>query len=356
MQKWMRPGEPSELEAQLASEGAVGIVDEILSATPSGAIIVSAPDRLVVRVTDFTEQLTGFRKSEFEGMPIGDLPEKLQLCDAAGRRLATEELPLARALCGEKVVGFDGWFTQASGELIPFVSNAAPIRDARGEVIGSINSFRDMRPYKALERDLRDAVAQREALYRELAHRVKNHLQIMTSLIRFESRDPDLSAGGLADRMIARIQTLAAVYSGMTHAGAGAAIEARAFVEAICRPYRSGAVAVEVSMQPSDIALSSEQALPLGMLLNEAICNCHKHAFPGRRGHIWVTLARAGLTGLHLEVNDNGVGCEPGEVAQPPQGLALMRMFADELHGAFALAERPGGGVRVTVELPGVFQ
>jgi two-component sensor histidine kinase len=289
-------------------------------------------------------------------MPISGLPDKLQLCDAGGRRLAPEELPLARALCGERVVGFDGWLTHASGEMIPFASNAAPIRNSRGEVIGSINSVRDMRPYKALERDLRDAVAQREALYRELAHRVKNHLQIMTSLIRFEACDPALSAGGLADRMIARIQTLAAVYSGMTHAGAGAAIEARGFVEAICRSYRAPAVAVEISVEPADVALSSDQALPLGMLLNEAIRNCYQHAFPARRGHIWVTLARAGLTGLRLEVNDNGVGYRPGEAAQPPQGLALMRMFADELHGALALAERPGGGVRVTVDLPGVFQ
>src|SRR5262249_6158662 len=156
--------------------------------------------------------------------------------------------------------------------------------------------------YKALEQSLREALGerqealaqreaalgQRETLYRELAHRVKNHLQILTALVAKHARNPSLSARELADEMKGQLQTLAAGYRGMDGAGVGERIEALPLVEDVGRVYASEAVRVDVAVSPADLTLASEQAGPFGMLVNEAVCNSHKHAFSGAGGRIQV--------------------------------------------------------------------
>src|SRR6202008_1582751 len=136
--------------------------------------------------------------------------------DPSGRPLIGSERPFSRALSGETVTGFELLAQAADGELIPLLINVAPIRDARGELIGAISSNTDIRTFKLLERSLREAVEQRETLNRELTHRVKNHLQIMCGLISMEARDPELTVAGLAELMTGRLTVLAAVYDSMT--------------------------------------------------------------------------------------------------------------------------------------------
>src|SRR5262249_55525390 len=156
-----------------------------------------------------------------------------------------------------------------------------------------------------------EAVAQREALYRELTHRGKNHLQIMTALIMQEARCPGLTARDLADQIVGQLKALAAVYRGMDRAEVGERIAARRFLEEVCGPYASSTVSVEAEVAPSDLALASEQAGSVGMLVNEAVCNSRKHAFPSDGGHIHVSLRRLESGRLRVEVVDDGVGWGP---------------------------------------------
>jgi PAS domain S-box-containing protein len=342
----------SDLEALLASREPAAVLDAILGSAPSGMIVVRAPDGKILRFSDYYSRLLGRRRSDIEGRTIADAAEYLRLYDASGRPLRPNERPLTRALRGETVTGFEFMVENADGERIPFVINAAPIRDARGDVIGAISSNTDMRTFKALEQSLREALAQRETLYRELTHRVKNHLQIMTGLISMETRDPSLTVAGLAELMKRRLSVLAAVYDSMTRAGAGARIAASAFVEEVSRPYASKAVTVEAAVDPPELALDSEQAGPIGMLANEAMSNSYKHAFPGRGGRIWVSLQRLKPGRLRLEIADDGVGWRAGAEGRVSHGLDLMRLLASQLHGELELGERPGGGALVAAEMP----
>jgi PAS domain S-box-containing protein len=343
--------EMSDLEALLASNEPAAVLDAILGSAPSGMVVVRAPDGKILRFSDYYARLLGRRRSDVEGRIIADVAEYFRLYVASGRPLPANELPLARALRGETVTGFEFMAETADGERIPFVINAAPIRDTRGDVIGAISSNTDMRTFKALERSLREALAQRETLYRELTHRVKNHLQIMTGLISMEARDPALTVAGLAELMKRRLSVLAAVYDSMTRAGAGARIAAGAFVEEVSRPYASEAVRVEAAVDPPDLTLDSEQAGPVGMLANEAMSNSYKHAFAGRGGRIWLSLRRLRPGRLRLEIADDGGGWRTGEAGRVSHGLDLMRLLAGQLHGELELGERPGGGVLVAVEI-----
>ena len=352
-----RSSELSDLEALLNSKELAAVLDAILGTPPSGAVIARAPDGKILRMSDYAAQLLRRARSELEG----HAPEaRLAAYDASGRRLPNHERPVARALGGETVTGLEIWFETPDGERIPCIVKAAPIRNWRGDLIGAIASIADLRVAKAAEQDLREAHVQREAatahgeaLYRELIHRVKNHLQVMTSLLTLEARDPSLSGKDLGDQMKGRLQTLAAVYRGMDRAEAGERIEARTFVEDVCGPYASDTVSVDVAVEPPDLTLTSEQAAPFGMLMNEAVRNSSERLVHGRGGHVQVSLRRLESGRLRLEAAENGAEPGPNEPGPGSHRLDLMRMFAKQLRGELELSERAHGGAMIAAEFPG---
>ena len=354
-----RSSEAPELETLLNSKEPAAALDAILGNTPSGAIIACTPDGKILRFSNFAAQLLGWERSAVEGRTLAESRAMQPAHDAAGRTVADDERPLMRALrSGETVTGFELWLGTPSGELIPCLVNAAPIRNSRGVLIGAISSFADLRPYKTLERSLRDALrqreealAQREGLYRELTHRVKNHLQIMTALVDMDARNPALSTQQLGNELKGRLQTLAAVYRSLDDAGVGERVEARPLLENVARPYASGAASVEVAVTPTDLTIAAEQASPLSMLVNEAVCNSCKHAFGNHRGLVQVSLRRLENGHLRLEIADDGKGWSPIDPGHRSHGLTLMRMFAKQLHGELELSDRPHGGALVAAEL-----
>jgi PAS domain S-box-containing protein len=348
--------EASALEALFSSKEPAAVLDAILGSTPCGAIAVRASDGKILGVSDYAARLLGVPRSEVEGHFVTDALEHTPIYDMSGRRLPPHERPEARALLGETVTGFELSVEAADGERISILVSATPVHNTRGEIIGAISSFADLKPYKALERSLREAVAQREALYQELTHRVKNHLQILSALVALESRNPARSTKDLGEQIQGKLQALAAVYRSMDRAEVGARIEARKFLEEVCLPYASGAVSVEAEVAPPDVTLASEQAGPVGMLVNEAVANSRKHAFPNHHGRIQVSLRRQELGRLRLEVADDGVGWGPVGPSETSHGLDLMRMFAKQLHGELELRAQPRGGTLVATDIPEAVQ
>ncbi|NEX91954.1 PAS domain-containing sensor histidine kinase [Caulobacter sp. 17J65-9] len=342
---------PSELDRLLAVPEARALMDALMSYTPSITTVVRATDLKVLRVSDFASELLGLMPVPREGVPFDVYAGGFSAFDAERRPMRFEDRPLIRAVRGEVVHNQFGYVQDSAERWVPIVCNAAPIRDAEGRVIGAILSCTDITKQKQLEDELRDAAAQKEALFRELAHRVKNHLQIMSGLIALDARDDSLSAAEVAERNQYRLRMLAAVYDSLTQAEAGERIGARVFVDDVCRPYRTEQVAVDVDVEPADLTLAPDQAAPFGMLLNEAVCNAYKHAFPDRAGRVQVSLRRAG-EGLVLEVVDDGVGLPAEAADRPSHGLKLMRLQADQLHGSLTIGDRQGGGAVVTAALP----
>jgi two-component sensor histidine kinase len=151
------------------------------------------------------------------------------------------------------------------------------------------------------------------------------------------------------------MHSLSAIYERMNQADVGGHVVARAFVDDIVQPYRTETIAVKVSV-PERLTLSHRQAAPLGMLINEAVCNGHKHAFPdGRRGRIDVALRRKATNQLELEVADNGIGYKIDAPTEAPHGLKLMQLQAEQLDGEIKFSHRRGGGARVVAVIPHEF-
>jgi len=343
----------TRLDEVLDSEVAA-MLEATLNNTCSFLILNKTSGGRTLRFSDYTTKKFGLPSREMRARTFAELVDAFPVYDMSGRPLLENERITIRALRGEAVRGVECLLETADGERIPVVANASPVRNARGELIGAITSSTDLRPYKALERNLREAVAQREALYMELTHRVKNHLQILASLISLDARDPDLPVKVLAERMSHRIAALGAVYKGLTLEGGagGARIEALPFLDEVCRPYGSASMTIKVEIDPSDLSVSSDQASSVGMLVNEAVCNSWKHAFPNGGGGVWVRLHRPQSGRLRLIIADDGVGWPAGRAAarMGHHGLEVMRLCAERLGGELELGQRPGGGSLVAVE------
>jgi PAS domain S-box-containing protein len=333
----------------VSSTSGLAVARALMRTTPSIAVIADS-DGTILRVSRHACELSGLSADDMIGLSMEEFVALIEPRARDGRRLTVDQFPLSRALKGYEQIGREGFFRDSHGNRVPVVSNVAPIWNTSGHVIGAISSVTDLRAFRALEDKLRAAVAEKEMLYRELAHRVKNHLQVVSGLVGHEARDDEANAKDLAERISRRLHMLAAVYDSMSETKIGGRIHAGPFLRQAVEPYRSDTVDVAV-MASHEATLAPDHAGPLGMLVNEAVCNSYKHAFPDRGGRITVALRQVGRDRIEVEIADNGVGFTHKTTSPGSQGIRLMQLLARQLGGDLAISAQEGGGARVVADL-----
>ena len=192
---------------------------------------------------------------------------------------------------------------------------------------------------------------EKEVLLQEIHHRVKNNLQIITSLLRMQSRavqDPAFSGALLECQN--RVAAMALIHDKLYRARDLARVSfpeyVRDLTNNILTSYTLPASSVRVNLDVDDMSLSLDSAVPCGLILNELISNCLKHAFPlGHSGTVHVGFHAAGDQ-LCLVVRDDGVGM-PAEVdleRTSSLGWRLIRALVQQL-GGFVQCHTAGGTV-----------
>jgi two-component sensor histidine kinase len=212
----------------------------------------------------------------------------------------------------------------------------------------------------AREHQLRESLAQKEVLVREIHHRVKNNLQLVMSLLNLHARrirDPRAEAA-FADAR-SRINALATLHRRLYESENLQEVELRWFLEDLCVELRRSGLPgnrdIDLSVQAPDEVIGPEMAVPLGLLVTEAITNAYKHAFQGRsEGRIGVVVKRESATHLQLSVRDNGIGFDP---AAPPEssgglGRPLIDAFVRQLHGELSIQSEQGTALQVCFPAP----
>ena len=115
---------------------------------------------------------------------------------------------------------------------------------------------------------------------------------------------------------------------------------------------RPSAVSMDAAVEPPDLTLTSKQAAPVGLLMNEAVRDSSERLVRGHGGRVQVSLRRLEAGRLRLEVADDGAERGPVEPGHASRGLDLMSMFAKQLQGELQLSERASGGAMVAAEFP----
>ncbi|MBK8095207.1 MAG: PAS domain S-box protein [Verrucomicrobiaceae bacterium] len=193
----------------------------------------------------------------------------------------------------------------------------------------------------------------------ETHHRIKNHLQIISSLLNMQINGvSDQHARDALRASQNRVRAIAALHQHLHQVAMGGAVTFSGFVHELVEHlrdcYQTRAEQVEVRLDIEDGDLQPEWHMPLALTLNEALSNSFEHAFPhGRRGCIHATLQY--LDGLgELVVRDDGTGLAPGFHPTESQGLGLkiLAVFADQMRGQLFIQGAPDGGTEVRLRFP----
>jgi two-component sensor histidine kinase len=199
-----------------------------------------------------------------------------------------------------------------------------------------------------------NALLDKDILLRELQHRVKNNLQMITALIRLEARNvPDDAIGERFDRLAGRINALAVLYDSLTRENADGAVDLGAYLGQIATAVMQ-AHAVEgirLDMKLDTWPVSVNVAMPAGLVVNELLTNALKHAFAGREGGVVKLHSLINDHGCHIIVADDGVGLPEG--TDWPQrgklGAIIVQSLRQNASANIKVASSPGKGVSVTI-------
>jgi two-component sensor histidine kinase len=194
----------------------------------------------------------------------------------------------------------------------------------------------------------------KDLLLKELAHRTKNNLMMVVSLLLMQARlksNPETRQA--LEKAADRIQAIASAHEHFQPVEHEGRVEMSAYLEKLCAHLADALRDVRpitVKVEAAKIHLPAEKAVPLGLIVNELVTNALKHAFPADRpGTIRVALSRA--SGLTLLVSDDGVG--RSKETKQGMGTRLVRLLAEQL-GAELAWDQSDIGCQVSLEIRGV--
>lgn len=211
------------------------------------------------------------------------------------------------------------------------------------------------------EAELRRAVQQQELAMQEIHHRVKNNLQIVASLLNLQAsriRLPEAKAEFQSARD--RVRALATVHRHLYAHGELHTINMRTFLTELCGPLfqamgETEGERIALEIDAPELQMSSDQAVPLSLIVTEAVTNAIKYGFPaGRSGAVTIRLTEADGE-VELCIQDDGVGIPAGRVeteagTRDGIGIQLIRGFARQLGGSLTMQEG-GSGTRYVVRM-----
>jgi two-component sensor histidine kinase len=212
------------------------------------------------------------------------------------------------------------------------------------------------RKLSSLNEDLKETLREREVLLQEIHHRVKNNLQVVSSLINLQMRK--LEAGDNRDALAecrSRIQAIALIHEKLYQSPDYARVRFREYAEGLAIGLLSasqvepGEIQLDVAVE--DITLAIDQAIPCGLILNELIGNAIKHGFRGGRGGtIRLEFVRVPDCKVALSVSNDGVDLpsdfDPSE--SRTLGLHLVTALASQLDARFEVLRGAGSLFRLT--------
>jgi PAS domain S-box-containing protein len=206
----------------------------------------------------------------------------------------------------------------------------------------------------AQREELEQRIREKDTLLREIQHRVKNNLQMITALIRLEERNV---ASGTAtarfDRLAGRIESIQLLYQSLSEGGHGEEIDLGVYFSQIASAVmRSHAVeGIRLDLKVDTYPVSVNVAMPAGLVVNELMTNALKHAFNGRDGGTITLHSLADGNGCRVVVADDGVGLPQG-MEWPRRGklsALIVKSLRENAKARLDVESSPGRGTVVTI-------
>ncbi|HLK56732.1 MAG TPA: PAS domain S-box protein [Chthonomonadaceae bacterium] len=323
----------------------------LLETAPDAMVIANEAGRIVL-VNSQTERVFGYAREELLGQPVEILiPERYGKLHTHHRARYFAH-PTIRPMGA----GLELYARRKDGSEFPVEVSLSQLETEEGRLVSSV--IRDISARKQDEQRILDSLKEKETLLKEIHHRVKNNLAVISSLFYLQSGyTQDEATIAILRESQDRVRSMALVhetlYQSDNLAGVNFAEYARALGEQLIRTYSLPTRTIILKTELDPVPMNIDLAVPCGLILNELLTNALKHAFPGGRdGEIRLSLHREAEGACVLCVTDNGVGL-PAEMAHESTkslGLRMMRSLTRQIDGKFELvAAHPGATARLTL-------
>ncbi|RWO01984.1 histidine kinase dimerization/phosphoacceptor domain -containing protein [Mesorhizobium sp.] len=266
-----------------------------------------------------------------------------------------EDRPLAEAVVRETdLVGT--YRLERNEDKLPIVdvySNV--IEDDNGKVCFRLVALVDVSAHgeAADQRSVEERVSEKDTLLRELQHRVKNNLQMITALIRLESRNATEADRRRFERLAGRVDALAILYQTLTADEQKEEVDLGVYLSQIASAVMSSHAVegIRLDMRVDTYPVSINVAMPAGLVVNELLTNSLKHAFQGREGGTITLHSIVDGDGCRVIVADDGIGLPEGETWPKPGklGALIAHSLTENAKARLAVDSSASKGTKVTI-------
>jgi PAS domain S-box-containing protein len=252
------------------------------------------------------------------------------------------------------IVRYEQWFDFGSEEPRCFEVHYSPYRNDQGEVTHCVVVSHDVTARKQAEEKLQTSLHEKETLLKEIHHRVKNNLQVISSLLNLQSNSIESrETRELVRESQNRVRSMALIHEKLYQSENLAEVNFAEYLRNLTRDlFRSyGAGGVALKLQTEEIRLDVDTAVPCGLIVTELVSNALKYAFPqGKGGDLHISFAQISRERLALTVTDNGIGLPKEIDPRNPKtlGLQLVGMLVNQLHGTLDVVADGGTTFMVT--------
>jgi len=294
------------------------------------AIIITDLEDRITSWNRSAEKIFGWKTEEVIGKKLSQLIVPPHLA-------ADREQIISNVLSGRGVTGFDAVQVRKDGNPIDVSMTISILQDSDQNIIGLSSIIRDITERKRAEEQIRSSLAEKEVLLREIHHRVKNNMQIISSLLSLQSEfSKDSNFIEMFKESRNRITSMALIHEKLYQSQNFTKIDINGYIKdlvnGLFQSYGISTSKIALNLHVEDVPIGIDSAIPCGLIINELVTNSLKYAFPGdKKGELAIKLHSNGENMIELVVSDDGVGI--------PQDLDLHNVKSLGLHLVTILSE-----------------
>jgi PAS domain S-box-containing protein len=313
---------------------------DVFEHSPVGILLLSLDGR-ILRTNARICQLVGYTDPELREKNVMDLTHPDDLDRSAKLLESLQDT-------GDSVLPIQKRYIAKDGSVVWVEGVTTPVRDGNGAVQYIIAHIQDVGERLKAEDRMLASLKEKEVLLKEIHHRVKNNLQVISSMLSLQSetvRDPRMLS--MFSESQDRIRSMALIHEVLYRSEDLAAVPfgeySRTLLGRLMSAY--GARTVRTEMRVQDFALGVDQAIPCGLILNELVTNALKHAFPDDRAGLVCLNVALEEGRCHLGVTDDGVGLPEGFDAAETNtlGMQLVVTLTKQLEGRLEITSADPG-------------
>ena len=256
---------------------------------------------------------------------------------------------LPRLLQGEST-SIEYRIIRPDGTIRWVCDRAFPIYDESGKIYRIAGICEDISDRKLAEARLQAALREKEVLLKEIHHRVKNNMQVISSLLQLQAQYiEDEATLFLFEESQTRIHSMALIHEQLYQSDSLARIDIQTYVEnLVANLFQSFGFSnnlIEISLNVEPIFLNIETAIPCGLIINELVSNSLKYAFSANvKGEIKIDFRQILDQKFYLSIQDNGSGFPTNFDVENTEtlGIRLVKMLAEQLEGGITIDSHPG--------------